>query len=127
MRLICLTLGLILSAAPPARSKPAAKAGGTDARTVAELYAQKTSLKGKKAVVRGKVVKVTNDVMDLNWVHLRDGSGDAKTRDNDLTFTSTQTFKIGQLVTIAGTITLDKDLGGRYKFPILLEGALISR
>jgi hypothetical protein len=148
MRLPLLALGLTLAAsrlagaaaatenphAHGAAAKPAdtgpikvSKAAGPDARTVAELYAQKASLKGKEAVVRGKVVKVTAAVMDLNWVHLRDGSGDAKTGDNDLTFTSTQTFKIGQVVTIRGTITLDKDLGGRYKFPILLEGALLSR
>jgi hypothetical protein len=145
MRSIWLALGLIQAAALPAaaagpaenphghgaRFKPAdaapikvSKAVGPGARTVAELYAQKALLKGKKAAVRGKVVKVTAEVMELNWVHLRDGSGDAKTGDNDLTFTSTQTFQIGQVVTVAGMVTLDKDLGGRYKFPILLEGAV---
>lgn len=100
-----------------------AKASGPDARTVAELYAQKESLKGKAVVIRGKVVKVTNGVMDLNWIHLRDGTGDAKTGDNDLTATTAATVKLGQVVTIRGRIALGKDLGGRYKFPVLLEGA----
>jgi len=140
MRTIILAAGLCLAALtaaanphgtarPPVDNTPikVAKAAGPEARTVAELYAQKALLKGKQAVVRGKVVKVTAAVMDLNWVHLRDGSGSAKSGDNDLTFTSTQTFSIGQVVTIRGTLALDKDLGGRYKFPVLLEGVKAVR
>lgn len=101
------------------------KAAGPDARTVAELYAQRTALKGKEIVIRAKVVKVTPEVMGNNWVHLRDGTGDAKAGDNDLTVTTKETLVAGKVVTLRGKITLDKDLGGRYKFPVLLEGASV--
>ncbi len=99
------------------------KAAGPDARTVAELYAERAAIAGKEVLIRGKVVKITPAVMDLNWIHLRDGSGSAKTGDNDLTVTTKETLGLGKVVTLRGRITLGKDLGGRYKFPVLLEGA----
>lgn len=101
------------------------KAAGPDARTVAELYAQRMTLKGKEIVIQAKIVKVTPEVMGLNWAHLRDGTGDAKVGDNDLTVTTHETLVVGKIVTLRGKITLDKDLGGRYKFPVLLESATI--
>ena len=103
------------------------KADGADARTVAQIYAQKAALKGKAVVLRAKAVKVTPEIMGLNWVHLRDGSGDAKLGDNDLTVTTQDTIKLGQVVTVRGQVTLDKNLGGRYQFPVLLEGAKLVK
>lgn len=137
MRLNRFALAVILAAATPVMpaghglktkavdlgSVKVDKAAGPDARTVAELHAQKLFLKGKEVLVRGKVVKVTPAVMDLNWIHLRDGTGGAQAGDNDLTVTTTETIAVGKVVTVRGRITLDKDLGGRYKFPVLLEGA----
>lgn len=102
------------------------KAAGPDARTVAELYAQRAAVEGKEVVVRGKIVKITPEVMNLNWIHLRDGSGGSKTGDNDLTVTTKETLTLGKVVTLRGRITLGKDLGGRYKFPVLLEGATLA-
>ena len=60
------------------------KASGADARTVAEIVTKRTELKNKTVVVRGKVVKYTADVLGMNWVHLRDGSGSAKDKTNDV-------------------------------------------
>ena len=84
------------AAAPPAdphasAGQPAAavevgkveKASGADARTVAEVWAQKSGLKGKTVTVRGKVVKYNAGIMGKNWLHLQDGSGDAKAGTND--------------------------------------------
>lgn len=99
------------------------KASGPDARTVAEVYAQKAALKGKKVRIRAQVVKSFPRVMDRNWVHLRDGSGDAKTGDHDLAATTKETLEVGAVVTLRGTVALDKDMGSGYKFAVLLEGA----
>ncbi|HEY6101344.1 MAG TPA: nucleotide-binding protein, partial [Anaeromyxobacter sp.] len=63
------------------------KASGSDARTVAEIYAQRTTLKEKPVTVRGKVVKFNEGIMGRNWVHLRDGTG-AAGKDNDITITT---------------------------------------
>ena len=40
-----------------------------------------TKLKGKPVAVRGTVVKVSSNIMDRNWIHLRDGSGSAADSD----------------------------------------------
>jgi hypothetical protein len=49
--------------------------------TVEELFADKAKLAGKEIVLRGKVVKFNAQIMGKNWLHVRDGSGDA-TRGN---------------------------------------------
>lgn len=105
-----------------------AKAEGPDARTVAEIHALKAALKGKPVLLRAEVVKLTPEVNGLDWVHLRDGSGDEGTGDHDLTAsTKGTTLKVGQVVLLRGRIVLDKDMGGRYKFPVLLEDAKVVR
>lgn len=84
------------------------------------------TFKDKEIVVKGKVVKVNKNIMDRNWVHLRDG-----TRFEDisnLTFTTNDsTIKVGDIVTLKGTVTLNKDFGHGYLYPILVEkGELVK-
>jgi len=43
------------------------KAAGADARTIAEIYAQKGALKEKPVTIRGKVVKFNPGIMNKNW------------------------------------------------------------
>lgn len=104
------------------------KAEGPLARTVAEIHALKATLKGKEVLLRAKVVKLTPEVNGQDWVHLRDGTGAAETGDHDLTATTKETtLKVGQVVLMRGRLVLDKDMGGRYKFPVLLDGAKLVR
>ncbi|HEX7529297.1 MAG TPA: nucleotide-binding protein, partial [Thermoanaerobaculia bacterium] len=49
------------------------KAEGKDARTVAQVFAERALLKDKTVTVRGKVVKANPGVMGRNWYHIRDG------------------------------------------------------
>lgn len=99
------------------------KANGPNGLRIAEVFAQKTSLSGKSARVRGVVVKVTNGVMGKNFVHLRDGSGSEAQHDDDLTVTTQEKLERGQTVLLEGTITLNKDLGAGYHYDVLLEDA----
>lgn len=112
---------------PPRAPISVEKAPGPDARTVAEVHAQKASLKGKKVLIRAKVVKSFPRVMDRNWVHLSDGSGDAQTGDHDLAATTKEIHQVGAVVTLRGTVALDRDMGSGYKFAVLLEGAKLVR
>lgn len=104
-----------------------AKAAGPDARTVAEVYAQKKELKGKEVVVSGKVVKYNSGILDRNWAHLRDGSGQAKDGSDDITVLLKDESAVGQVITVRGKVVLDKDLGGMYKFPVALEDAVLVK
>jgi hypothetical protein len=45
-------------------------------------------------VLRGKVVKFNPQIMGKNWLHVRDGSGDANARTNDLTITTDVPAKV---------------------------------
>jgi RecJ-like exonuclease len=102
------------------------KAAGADARTVAELHAQKTALKEKTVSIRGKVVKFNAQIMGKNWLHLQDGSGDPKAGTHDITVTSADTVKVGDLVTIKGTVRLKKDFGAGYAYEVIVEDARVS-
>lgn len=104
-----------------------AKAAGEDARTVAELHAQKSALKGRTVTVAGKVVKYTPDILGANWAHLRDGSGSAKDGSDDVTVILKDPAEMGQVITVRGKVVLNKDLGGMYKFPVALEDAVLVK
>jgi hypothetical protein len=102
------------------------KAEGANAKTVAELWAQRAALKGKDVAVKAKVVKVTAGVMGKNWLHVRDGSGSKATKDNDLAVTTDATAKVGDVVTVSGIVSVDKDFGAGYAYPVIVENAKLK-
>ncbi len=103
------------------------KATGANAKTVAEVHAQKAQLKEKKVTVRGKVVKSNSGIMGKNWIHVRDGSGSAEKGDNDITVTSEQAASVGEVVVITGVVRTDKDFGAGYSYPVIIEEAVYSK
>jgi hypothetical protein len=92
--------------------------------TVAELFAKKADLAGKEVAVRGRVAKFTPQVMGKNWMHMRDGTGDAGT--NDVTVATTATAAVGNMVLVRGKLTTDKDLGFGYRYDIIIEDATVA-
>ncbi len=115
------------SSAEPMATIKVHKAKGANAYRVAELFAKKGPTAGKKVVVRGKVVKVSEGIMRRNWLHLRDGSGSAAKKDDELVVTSPKSAKVGEVVTVRGTLVRDKDFGAGYRFAVIVEDAEISR
>jgi len=103
-----------------------AKASGADARTVAEIHAQRMALKEKPVTLRGKVVKFNEGIMGRNWAHLRDGTGTAG-KDNDLTVTTADHASVGDVVVVKGTVRIDKDFGSGYAYPVIVEDAKLSK
>jgi len=91
---------------------------------IGDLYNDKKDLTGKEVIVRGKVVKFTANIMDANWIHLRDGSGSEGS--NDLTVTTAATVSVGDVVTAKGVLTADRDFGLGYQYEILLEDAVVT-
>lgn len=88
--------------------------------SIAELYGQAEQLKDKEVIVRGKIVKINSDIMDRNWVHIMDGT---KGERSDLTFTTNEVFQLGDTVTVKGKVAVDKDFGGGYVYPLIVEEA----
>ena len=116
--------GAAAAQVPAAKS---ARAEGPDAFTVAEIFSRRKELAGKTVSVRGRVVKVSLEIMDRNWVHLQDGSGDPKAATHDLLATTSEDAKVGETVTARGTVARDKDFGSGYSYVVLLEKAALKR
>jgi len=96
----------------------------TGGKTIAEIYAQKAQLAGKKTAVRGKVVKYNGGIMGKNWIHLKDGTG--AEGSNDLTVTTKTEAKVGDTVLVRGNVVTDKDYGYGYKYPVIIEDAEVT-
>jgi hypothetical protein len=103
------------------------KAEGANARTVAQVNAERLTLKDKPIVIRGKVVKVNAGIMGKNWVHLRDGSGSAADNTNDILVTSQEEPKLGDVVIAKGVVKTDVDLGSGYAYKVLVEDASFQK
>ena len=93
-------------------------------KTVADINQNMTTLAGQTVSAQGKVVKVNNGIMRRNFVHVQDGTGDATS--NNLIVTSKQTAKVGDQVSISGVVVLNRDFGGGYSYPLLIEDASIE-
>jgi len=113
--------------APEAANIKVAKAAGPDGRTIAEIFGKKGALKDKAVVVRGKVVKVTQNVMGKNWVHLRDGTGSSADQTNDLLVTTKEQAQVGDVIVAKGVLRTEVDLGSGYKYAVLVEGAALQK
>lgn len=93
--------------------------------SIADLYANSASYKGKKVLVRGVVVKYNPAIMNRNWVHLQDGT---KHKGKfDLTVTTDESVNLGDTILVEGNLALDKDFGYGYKYEILVEEAKVKK
>ena len=95
--------------------------------TIAELFAQAHMLAGKEVMVRSKVVKFNSGIMDKNWVHIQDGTGNVANKTHDLTVTSDQIVSVGETVLVKGQLTIDRNIGAGYKYPVMIEQAKFIR
>lgn len=119
------------SATPPAA--PAAQPGvalseieiasGALGVRIASLFASPTKYSGKRVRVRGKVMKLTTGIKGKSFLHLQDGTLDAKSQPADLAVTTTAEPAGGSIVTLEGKLATDVDMGFGYKYALLLEDA----
>jgi len=107
--------------APAAESiAPLAQPKAFGTFTVAEIFAKRNELKGKSVKVKGKVVKVLQGIMGMNWIHIKDGTGAAGS--DDIIFTSkTGTAAVGSTVTAQGTLITDKDFGASNFYGAVID------
>jgi hypothetical protein len=115
------------SMAAPMEKIKVEKAKGPDAYTIAEIFKKLSSLDKHKIVVRGKVVKVSAGIMRRNWIHLQDGSGNPAQGTYDIVVTSEDLPEVGQVITVTGTLSKDKNFGMGYKYKAIIEKASIKK
>jgi len=93
--------------------------------SIADLYAKAADYAGKTIKMKGQVVKVNNEVMGKNWIHIQDGSGNSG--NFDLTITSQDQVKVDDVVTFEGTISVKKDFGYGYYYDVIMEDAKLVK
>lgn len=88
--------------------------------TVEDLYNMANRLKGETVKVEGEVVKVSENIMGMNWIHIQDGTG---TRGkNKIVFRSNKdTARVGDTVIAEGRLETDKDFGYGYFYSVIVE------
>ena len=92
--------------------------------TVAECYEQSGKLNKKNIRVRGKVVKINPGIMNKNWIHIQDGTGDEVSFD--LTVTTQNMAEVGDIVLVEGKLFKDRDVGIEIIYPVIIEDAEIT-
>jgi hypothetical protein len=73
------------------------------------------------------VVKVNNQILERNWIHLQDGSGSAAERTHDLTITTDAVVKLGDVVTFTGVLATGKDIGAGYAYDAIVENGKVVK
>jgi len=92
--------------------------------SIESIQKSKASLAGKTVTFQGKVVKVNNGIMQRNFIHVQEQGGDPS--NNKLIVTSKQTAALDQLIKVTGKVTLDRDFGMGYSYPLLIEEATFT-
>lgn len=88
---------------------------------VVDVYSERAMLGGKLVKVKGTVDRV-NFVQSLYYVHLKDGTGAAADKSDDLLCISSVEVKKGDAVTMEGAIALEKNVG-MGPVPVVLDQA----
>lgn len=129
--------GAALPAGHPAiHAGPPAGAAGTNAAaaapqfnvprpdggvTLSELATDAAKHAGTEVVLRAVVTKYNAEIMDTNWLHVRDGSS-----DGDLVVTSRARAAVGDRVLIRGRLERNVDLGHGYRFALIIRDANVT-
>ncbi|ADN09344.1 hypothetical protein [Sulfurimonas autotrophica] len=94
--------------------------------TIARLFKNRDAYATKQVTVRGKVTKVSQAIMGLNWVHVEDSSRFSNM--DDLVFTTKKTPPhVGDIVNATGIVVKDKDFGYGYFYPLIIQNANFSK
>lgn len=99
-------------------------AGGLTMRVV-DVYTERQLLNGRAVKVAGKVDRV-NAVQGVNYVHLKDGSGVAADKTDDLLCISSEPVTAGQQVVMEGVVAVDKNVGMGIN-PVVIDQAHVAK
>ena len=95
--------------------------------TVGELFAKAVNLNNQKVTVKGRVVKISPNIMGKNWIHIQDGTGDQTKNTHDLVVTSSAIVEKGTIVSLEGVLAAGKDFGSGYRYDVLIEDAVVVK
>ena len=91
--------------------------------SVEELRKNKEKYNNKIVSLKCEVTKYNPAILDVNWIHIKDGT--SFNGKSDVTATSTTAVKMGDTISIEGKVTLNKNFGSGYVYDIIIENATI--
>lgn len=94
--------------------------------TIEEIFSRKDELKGKQVTVSGEVVKVSENIMGTNWIHIQDGTGEEGS-DKIIFRSKDKPPAVGSTVTAKGSLNTDKDFGYGYYYSVIVEDSTFSK
>ena len=114
------------AAVAPAQTITVSKAEGPNGQTIGEIFEKKDALANKPVAIHAKVVKVSRGILGKNWLHLQDGTGNQAAGTNDLVVTTDSVPEVGEVVTIKGNLSLNRDFGAGYRYGVIVEDAEVT-
>lgn len=93
--------------------------------TISQLFENPAAFEGKNVRIKAKVTKFNPAIMGKNWIHLQDGT--EYNGKYDLTVTTMDEVHPGEIVTLEGKISLNRDFGYGYRYDVLMEDAKVVR
>ncbi len=94
--------------------------------TVAEVLQRAEELEGREVRLRGVVTKVLPGIMNLTWVHLKDGT--SAPAGDELVLTAPEAeVSVGDVVVATGRVEVNVDIGYHTVFRVLLSNATFVR
>lgn len=93
--------------------------------SIAELFKNKEKYNNTVVTLKGKVTKYSPSIMNTNWVHLQDGTD--FNGAFDMTVTTNTEVKTGDIISIQGKVTLNKDFGAGYLYDVIIENATVIK
>lgn len=102
---------------------PYAKAGML---SIKEVWEKRAELKDQTITIRAKVVKASANILERNFIHLQDGTGEGN-EVGRIVFTSKELPSVGDIVTAKGKVSIDKDFGSGYIYKIIVEDATFTK
>ncbi|MEF9426042.1 MAG: hypothetical protein L0956_02295 [Candidatus Mariimomonas ferrooxydans] len=116
-----------LSQAKKAVSKPDSSeiVKADNGKTIDEIFSEIEQLKDKEVIVRGRVIKVSKNILGKNWITLQDGTGVSP--DDTLIATTSETVNTDDILTVRGIVKTNVNLGSGYKYRVLLEDAKFTK
>lgn len=92
---------------------------GEKEKTVEEIFSEREQLKDRPVTLRGKVIKVSKNILKKNWIILSDGTGTAP--DDRIVAVTTDPVTLGDVATVTGILKTNVNLGGGYKYKVLID------
>ena len=90
---------------------------------ISDLVIDPGKYEGNEVVISGECIKINANILDRNWLHMKDGSKD----DYDLVITSEEQVPKDTKISVRGIVRVNADFGSGYSYPILIEnGRLVD-